>query len=475
MYTSRRVFDQPSHEQFARVSCDYNPIHMDAKAARRTHAGMPIIHGVHSLLWVLDCICASTISAPRTRSLKAQFLQPIYIDDEVRLEISAPTQKGIRARASVGSEEVISASIGFDEADHGSVLSSRRTQASAMKPPSVPANLSLEEMEGLTGALSFSPLNSQLAALFPHATRTFGLKRVAALACSSCLVGMVVPGLHSMYSGLDVSFSLENTHNTDELEFAVLSVAKRFRLVRIGISGPGLRGALETMNRMPPVRQPDIDRILNLMSKDEFRNSDALVIGGSRGLGELTAKILAAGGSRVTITYATGKAEADAVVAEIGRVGGRCIASAYDVHRAASEQLGTLDAPTHLYYFATPPIFRRKTGLFDCNRFAEFNLFYLTAFFDVVQTCSRLGRTGIRVFYPSSTALDARPATMTEYTMSKAAGEVLCTDLTKYVPSVTVLTHRLPRLPTDQTISVVQAETHDPLEVLLPILREMHR
>jgi NAD(P)-dependent dehydrogenase (short-subunit alcohol dehydrogenase family) len=164
------------------------------------------------------------------------------------------------------------------------------------------------------------------------------------------------------------------------------------------------------------------------------------------------------------------------VTAEIGKAGWKCAALPYDVFRPAAEQLAALDvSPTHLYYFATPPIFRRKAGLFDSKRFIEFNAFYVTALFELVQTCIRLRPRGIRVFYPSSGAIDARPATMTEYCMSKAAAEVLCADLSKFVPGVQVLTRRLPRLPTDQTSSVVQVETIDPIAVMLPIVREMHR
>ena len=42
----------------------------------------------------------------------------------------------------------------------------------------------------------------------------------------------------------------------------------------------------------------------------EFANVRALVIGGSRGLGEITAKIIAAGGGDVWITYRRGKEDA---------------------------------------------------------------------------------------------------------------------------------------------------------------------
>jgi hypothetical protein len=64
---------------------------------------------------------------------------------------------------------------------------------------------------------------------------------------------------------------------------------------------------------------------------------------------------------------------------------------------------------------------------------------------------------------------------MMEYAMSKVAAEVMCADLPKLFPRVHVLTRRLPRLPTDQTGSVVHGVSVDRVEVLLPIIREMHQ
>jgi NAD(P)-dependent dehydrogenase (short-subunit alcohol dehydrogenase family) len=49
-----------------------------------------------------------------------------------------------------------------------------------------------------------------------------------------------------------------------------------------------------------------MEALSGLCAPDEFAGATALIIGGSRGLGELTAKLLAKGGARILITYATG-------------------------------------------------------------------------------------------------------------------------------------------------------------------------
>jgi NADP-dependent 3-hydroxy acid dehydrogenase YdfG len=472
MYTNRRLFDWQGQELFARVSSDFNPIHLDAVAARRTYSGAPIVHGIHSLLWTLDCAASSGLAVAGVNSLKAQFLQPIYVGDEAVVEISQPAPALLRARVLVGSEEVLAVSLGLNDAR---AFAAVRTGGDCIVPPAHPANLALADMAGLKGCLQFGPAIAELDAMFPRASAAFGGLRIAALASTSCLVGMVVPGLNSMYSGLEASFCADSAAPAKALLFSVESIVARFRLVRIAVAAQGLRGSLETVSRMPPVRQIGIEQLRSVVSADEFRDCVALIVGGSRGLGELTAKLIAAGGGRVVLTYASGKLEADALARELADLGASCACLPYDVRRPAAEQLRMLEAaPTHLYYFATPSIFRRKAGLFDEQRFAEFNDFYIRGFFDLVQTCSRASSRGLRVFYPSSTALDERPATMTEYTMSKAAAEVLCADLTKFASGTHVIVRRLPRLPTDQTNSVVPAKTLDAVEVLLPIVREMH-
>ena len=58
--------------------------------------------------------------------------------------------------------------------------------------------------------------------------------------------------------------------------------------------------------------------------------------------------------------------------------------------------------------------------------------------------------------------------------LSKAAGEVLCADLQAQLRGLQVIARRLPRLPTDQTSSLVPMETADALTVMLRVVREMH-
>jgi hypothetical protein len=122
----------------------------------------------------------------------------------------------------------------------------------------------------------------------------------------------------------------------------------------------------------------------------------------------------------------------------------------------------------------TPVISRRKSALFSQQRFQEFLTFYVTGFYDLCRELRlRFGKE-LSILYPSSVYIDSRPDGMTEYAMAKAAGEVLCADIQTFEGLGRILVRRLSRLPTDQTASLMNIATAEPISVILPIVREVH-
>jgi NAD(P)-dependent dehydrogenase (short-subunit alcohol dehydrogenase family) len=187
------------------------------------------------------------------------------------------------------------------------------------------------------------------------------------------------------------------------------------------------------------------------------------VIGGSRGIGEATSKLLAVGGAEVWLTYHRGARDAEAVVADIRASGHRAEALACDAADPAWPVLAAI-RPTHFYYFATPPIFSGS----DAPAFTQF---YVTAFGALVEKLIPHGLT--HALYPSSVAVESAPAGMEDYAIAKAAGEALCRTLEKSHPGLTILAPRLPRLATDQTATFALVEAGSPADIMLPLLHQL--
>jgi NAD(P)-dependent dehydrogenase (short-subunit alcohol dehydrogenase family) len=447
-------------------------MHMDAVAARRTVAGAPVVHGVHLLMWLLDCIAREQPSTQPISSLKATFSKMVYVDERVEALIVQSTDQALRAQVLVGGVEALALAAVYGAWPAETAIPVLMTDRTGTRTD-VPLDPPLAEVSGVSGHVPWLGDDAAMAKSFPDAARWVGAQRLTAFGCMTYLVGMVVPGLHSIFGAL----TLEATSQAAPgLEFAVKSLDLRFRRLQIEIVGGGWAGTLKAFHRLPPVTQPSMGEVTTQVARDEFRGAEALIIGGSRGLGEITAKLIAAGGGSVTITYATGRADAEALARHIADHGGSCGLLPYDVRANAKSQLAALErAPTHVYYFATPTISRRRSKLFANARFREFNAFYVEGFADLVEAAVALWPMGLTIFYPSTIFVDDRPADLVEYAMSKAAGEVLCAEFNARGGGVRVVPRRLGRLATDQTASLIEAEAAATLAVMLPIVRELHR
>ena len=118
----------------------------------------------------------------------------------------------------------------------------------------------------------------------------------------------------------------------------------------------------------------------------------------------------------------------------------------------------------------------KKAELFNRRLFSEFVDFYLEKFAELcawIEEGAHDRKRRIKVFLPSTVFIDERPRGMTEYAMAKAAAEILAADLNAHLENVTIVSTRLPRMPTDQTSSIAPIRTVSAIEALLPVVREM--
>lgn len=461
---NHRQFTIENQQDFATLSGDFNPLHIDHKAARRLIFGELAVHGVHALIWGLDTWLAEKDASLDLRSLKVRFLEPIPVANTVVCKIVRRDAFSVTMQLTVEGKKAVVIKAEFSPEACQETLIPDEHPARAL-----PRNHSAAEASTKKGELPLL-LDRKLASrLFPNATKAMSSSQLAAILATTRLVGMECPGLHSTYSELNLRHDPNKT--AEAFEYRVSQWDDRFNLLSIDISSPNLSGTIQTFVRPSPTKQASLADVRQFVDPGEFSQQTALVVGGSRGIGEVTAKLLAAGGAKVQLTYCEGRDDAQNVVDDICNNGGNANCFSLDVLKQDEQMAKHCNnlLPTHVYYFATPFVFGGRQGVFSEELFKRFCAYYVTGFEKIV---SSLDTSGLKaVFYPSSVAVDELPLDMTEYIAAKQAGEAVCALLKKSRRGLVIRIARLPRLATDQTASVYPVENADPAQVMLTELR----
>ena len=143
------------------------------------------------------------------------------------------------------------------------------------------------------------------------------------------------------------------------LKYRVVKSDDRFRRLHIEVSSGQLNGTLSAFVLPAPEQQLNTAAIKTRVPAGSFSSSCALIVGGSRGLGEITAKIIAAGGGHPIITYHQGAKDAESVAKDIRNSGGNCsllkLNVATEVNVALQSLLRGHYVPRSIYYFLQLP------------------------------------------------------------------------------------------------------------------------
>jgi acyl dehydratase/NADP-dependent 3-hydroxy acid dehydrogenase YdfG len=463
---AERTFQPADQLAFAALSGDSNPLHVDLLAARRTSFGQTIVHGVHLLLWGLDLAWKS--AGPRTlTSIQATFRQPVRVGETVRCQVA------LEGTTLTGTMEVAGkAALRFSAAVQP------ESASWPLPPDGLPTapcrEISFAEAAGASGSLPLALDRSALARLLPHVARSLAPVQAAEILATTRLIGMECPGRHSTFVALDLQLKrdLRAMSGPQDLAYTIEQAEPRFSLLCLGVTGPTLRGTLKALYRPPPQVQASAAALAPLVGGEELAGERVLVVGGSRGLGEVAAKLAAVAGADVVLTYHRGAGDAQQVVRAAG---GSCRAIAFDVTQPPadlSDRLGQGWQPTQLHYFATPLISIDNPRGFSAEKFARFCAYYVEGFQATLQAVRAIA-PGLRsVLYPSTVYLEGdAPPGSAEYCAAKAAGEILCRHLAGLMEETHFSVPRLPRLRTDQTASVLDLPGQAPEGALLPVLR----
>ncbi len=458
------VFSQKDLDQFAHRSGDWNPIHTSPSVARRLIAGEIVVHGIFVLLCALNEFCRG--SDLKISSIKCRFLKPIFLKTKVNLDVLSADELSAEIIVYCNSLACVSIAVKFGgNKNYKKICQGAYVKASAN-------NYNFERCKKASGDLPVKVNLNYLEQNFPELIDNIGIIPIQSLMLCSKIVGMDCPGLNSLFSSLDMK--LDTEQSPSKLSWFVQRHTVPIAPIKIGISGGGLSGHIESFYRPVEVKQESFTSISEKVDSDIFKNQRALVIGASRGLGELTAKVIIAGGGEVIGTFCGGENDARRLEQEIRPSNQKFKMVQLDITTDDKGYLSsffkTVMAPTHIYYFASPRIKSNNGDGIDNELLNIYRQFFVTSFSNIVEVVRNLFAEKVTILYPSTTFIDESVPDFKEYVAAKLEGERLY-PVWNDQDEIEVVCHRLPRLKTDQTAGILTVDTADNFEEILKIIK----
>ena len=315
--------------------------------------------------------------------------------------------------------------------------------------------------------------NFKLSNKYANIKRFLNQSQFKELLSLSYFVGMVCPGLNSILSSLDINLDNKIIKNNN-IKFFLKKFDKRINLLQINFSN-SIFGKINSFTYSGEVAQPSIKKIKKYVNEKEFLGTNSLIIGGSRGLGELTAKILVSGGANITATYYQGVTEAKKLKQNIEReTSQNCNITKLNVlDKNFKNEIKKLLKHDFIFYYPTPKIFNTKNENFDFKKFKYYYKFYVKKFIELCRAIERYSDKQIIIFYPSTIYVLSQLDNFKEYVKAKLVAEKKIKEINQNFKKVKIISNRLPQLDTDQTAGIIKTFKSNNIKIMIPIIRSL--
>lgn len=456
------VINEQRQLDFAKLSNDFNPIHVDPLYAWRSMFGKQLVHGIHQVLICLEDLAKNINEKIFIFKISAKFESPAGVNETICIDNINFSE--------TYSEYVIKNERGLTLTTlkvHYKKKSFTNFNFKLTNYTTSPLEPSNYAKENLAESLYYN--KKFLKELFKELSSYVSPVNLAVLLASTRIVGMKYPGLNSIYSSFVFEFDEEANIN-NSVHYSVSDKHIVLNMLNIKLDDTFVRGQIKAFIRPVAPKYKTLKELKGLLPVDSFKNQRALIIGGTRGIGLQCLRLLANAGASTLFTYFKNSNEADKIVKEFASESINTNYVQVDVSSLSKESLEIIKAfnPTSIYYFATPKILSNNSNL-DEKLLQEFIYYYVIGLDKIL--VSLKSELKPIIFVPSTVYLDEKPTNLSEYVIAKSASEMFLKLLEK--KGYKIYNPRFPKVSTEQTMSLFKQKAVEPEEVLLEELKNM--
>ncbi len=456
-------FTKEHLEVFSAASLDRNPLHLSDEYARRTPYGGRVVFGVLNTLFAIGNAEVSDRLGTTISSVECEFFDVALLGVDYTVDTTGSGTDEVIIRVSDGRRPVLEVALTFKSGGTPHLVEQRKSAIAA----ETPLIFSAEELSvGRTASGVYHPSSGDLERLLSLAgvnQNWISIPHVAALMCSSYIVGMKIPGERALFSRVRLEFS-DDSRVTSPFGYdaEIVEVSESGELTISGLlNSNGAQWATfviaaHVRSDIPPASLESMERLSG--RSDFLRGKVAFVTGGSRGLGASLVRALAFQGCTVILNFLRSQAEAVSLKNSLEGTSGRIDliqgdAGDYSWCQEAQKQIrlefGRLD---FLFCNACPPLLPLWMEASAAERVSDF-----------VQKSIAMVVHPMAAFLPmlaesrgwnvviSSTAVKRPHPYFPHYVVAKSATEALAEASSCEYRTVSFLTVRPPRLLTDLT------------------------
>tara|TARA_B100001564_G_C20648383_1_gene675604 strand:- start:23 stop:1483 length:1461 start_codon:yes stop_codon:yes gene_type:complete len=470
-----KAFDQ---NKFAKISKDFNPIHCNNIESRKSIFGGEIVHGVNILLTALNFLYKNK-KIEKPSQISCDFLKPLFLNQKTDFYLNLKDRNAleilVKSKNLLTSKfTIILKKINIERLNKKNLSAKTINQINKINTNRIIDNKCLINNKNKYYQVNLKNFN--LSKSFSNINYKFNTQEIKEILCLSYFVGMVCPGKNSILFKITINMNSskisKNLNKNKKILFHLLNFSKALNKLTINFSGL-IEGEIQCFKYLSP-------KITHIKDLKKFRleskyvnNKKALIIGGSRGLGEVTSKYLAIQKCVTYATYNLGLNEIKKFKKEFHRFNYKIFFLKYDIENKKfitinKKKFKKID---YFFYFATPKILNTYLYKFDKILFNKYMNYYYRSFKNLCIELNRIAEKKIKIFYPSTIYINNNNQNFKEYTLAKKNSEFKIKKLEKKLNNIQIKIFRLPEMSTHQNIKILGSDKNN-LSLFIPFIKK---